>query len=125
LGPSQWEEGARFAVDVGPRQADAVRALRAEVVPTLRPGSGGVDYPAAQAFAAGLIAMRCAEEAVTTADHPLLETARGLRCTTFFGRFGLGDDGRQEEHEILVVQWQEGLKRIVWPPSMAEAPLIL
>lgn len=125
LGPSQWEEGARFSADVGPRQADAVRALRAEVVPTLRPGPGGVDYPAAQAYAAGLVAMRCAEEAGTTADQSLLETARGLRCTTFFGRFGLGDDGRQEEHEILVVQWQEGLKRIVWPPSLAEASPIL
>ena len=125
LGPSQWEEGARFPVDVGPRQADAVRALRAEVVPTLRPGPGGVDYPAAQGYAAGLVAMHCAEEAGTTEDQSLLETARGLRCTTFFGRFGLGDDGRQEEHEILVVQWQEGVKRIVWPPSMADASLIL
>jgi branched-chain amino acid transport system substrate-binding protein len=125
LGPSQWEEGARFSVDLGPRQADAVRALRAEVVPTLRPGPGGVDYPAAQAYAAGLVAMRCAEEAGTTEDQPLLEAARRLRCATFFGRFRLGDDGRQEDHEILVVQWHEGVKRIVWPPSMAEAPLIL
>jgi len=125
LGPSQWEEGARFSVDLGPRQADAVRALRAEVVPTLRPGPGGVDYPAAQAYAAGLVAMRCAEEAGTTEDQGLLETARGLRCTTFFGRFGLGGDGRQEDHQILVVQWQQGVKRIVWPPSLAEASPIL
>jgi branched-chain amino acid transport system substrate-binding protein len=125
LGPSQWEEGARFSVDLGPRQADAVRALRAEVVPTLRPGPGGVDYPAAQAYAAGLVAMRCTEEAGTTEDHALLETARGLRCATFFGRFGLGGDGRQEDHEIVVVQWQEGVKTIVWPLSLAEASLIL
>jgi ABC-type branched-subunit amino acid transport system substrate-binding protein len=45
LGPSQWEEGARFSADVGPRQADAVRALRAEVVPTLRPGARGRRLP--------------------------------------------------------------------------------
>jgi ABC-type branched-subunit amino acid transport system substrate-binding protein len=125
LGPSQWEEGARFPVDLGPRQADAVRALRAEVMPTLRLGPGGVDYPAAQAYAGGLVAMRCAEEAGTTQDQPLLETARRLRRTTFFGRFGLGDDNRQEDHEILVVQWQQGVKRIVWPPSLAEASPIL
>jgi branched-chain amino acid transport system substrate-binding protein len=125
LGPSQWEEGARFSVDVGPRQADAVRALRAEVIPTLRPGPGGVDYLAAQAYAAGLVAIRCAEEAGTTEDQALLEAARGLRCTTFFGRFGLGDDSRQEDHQILVVQWQQGVKRIVWPPSLAEASPIL
>ena len=125
LGPSQWEEGARFSVDVGPRQADAVRALRAEVVPTLRPGPGGVDYPAAQAFATGLVAIRCAEDAETTEDQALLETARRLGCTTFFGRFGLGGDGRQEDHEILVVQWQEEVKRIVWPPSLAETSPVL
>jgi hypothetical protein len=45
LGPSQWEEGARFPVDLGPRQADAVRALRAEVLPTavLLPSRSRVD----------------------------------------------------------------------------------
>jgi hypothetical protein len=49
---------------------------------------------------------------------------RAASRTTFFGRFGLGGDGRQEDHEILVVQWQERVKRIVWPPSMAEAPIL-
>ena len=56
-------------------------------MPTLRPGPGGVDYPAAQSFAAGLVAMRCAEEARTTEDQAVLETARGLRCT-YMGGFG-------------------------------------
>ena len=125
LGPSQWEEGVHHPVDIGPRQADAVRSLRAEAVPHLQPGPGHVDYPAAQAYAAGLIAMRCVEETGGPDQRALLEAARRLRCTTFFGRFGLGDDGRQEDHEILVVQWQEGVKRIVWPPSLAEASPIL
>jgi hypothetical protein len=51
--------------------------------------------------------------------------AREFRCTTFFGRFGLGEDGRQQDHQMLAVQWQDGVKRIEAPPSLAEAELRL
>lgn len=127
LAPSQWEERVRFRVDVGPRPAEVVRSLRAAVVGTLGAGvgSGHVDYPAAQAYAAGLIAMRCVEEAGGLEDGALAEAARRLRCTTFFGRFELGEDGRQVGHEVLVVQWQEGMKAVVWPPSQAETAVAL
>jgi hypothetical protein len=53
----------------------------------------------------------------------LAAAARPLRCTTFFGRFGLGEYGRQFEHGPLVVQWRAGVKRIVWPPEVAETEL--
>ena len=125
LGPSQWEEGVRHPIDVGPRQGDAVRGLRAEAVPQLQPGPGHVDYPAAQAYAAGLIAMRCVEEVGSLEERALLEAARRLRCTTFFGRFGLGEDGRQGDHDVLAVQWQQGVKRVVWPPHLSEVPVAL
>ena len=49
--------------------------------------------------------------------------ARQFRCATFFGRFGLGEDGRQQDHRMLTVQWQDGVKRVVAPPSLAEAEL--
>lgn len=120
-GPSQWEEGVRFPLDTGPRAADVVRSLRAEVLGALRLGPGGVDYPAAQAYATVLVALRCAEEAGALDDASLLTAARALRCTTFFGRFELGEDGRQQAHEMLVVQWRRGVKRVVWPPHLAEA----
>jgi ABC-type branched-subunit amino acid transport system substrate-binding protein len=125
LGPSQWEEGVHFPVDLGPRQADVVRALRARVVPALRAerGAAHIDYPAAQAYAAGLVALRCAEQAGALDDGALERAAAGLRCTTFFGRFGLGPDRVQVDHEILVVQWRDGLKRVVWPRARAEAAL--
>jgi branched-chain amino acid transport system substrate-binding protein len=126
LGPSQWEESARFVVDVGHGQRDVVRGLRAKLAARLQAGLalGHVEYLTAQAYATGLIAMQCVKVAGGTEDEVLLETARGLRCTTFFGRFGLGEDGRQSEHDMLVVQWQEGLKRVVWPRSQAEDPIL-
>ena len=125
LAPSQWEERVHIAVDVGPRAVDVVRALRARVLPTLSVGAGTahVDYVTAQAYAAVLIALRCVEEAGSLVDEALLAVARRLRCTTFFGRFGLGPDGRQADHELVVVQWRAGMKRIVWPPHRAEAEL--
>ena len=125
LAPSQWEEGVHFALDVGPRSADVVRALRARVLPTLSAGAatGHVEYPCAQAYATVLVALRCVEESGSLDDRALLDAARSLRCTTFFGRFGLGDDGRQSDHDLLVVQWRAGVKRVVWPPDRAETEL--
>jgi branched-chain amino acid transport system substrate-binding protein len=126
LGPSQWEESARFAVDLGPRPMDVLRGLRAELVARRQAGLGlgHVEYLTSQAYATGLIAMQCVEVAGGTDDEALSATARRLRCTTFFGRFGLGEDGRQSDHDMLVVQWQEGLKRVVWPRSHAEDPIL-
>ena len=58
-------------------------------------------------------------------DEQLLATAQQLRCTTFFGRFGLAADGRQQDHEIVVVQWDHGAKRVVWPPHAAQADVVI
>ncbi|MGH2768348.1 MAG: ABC transporter substrate-binding protein [Actinomycetota bacterium] len=127
LGPSQWEEGVRHRADLGPGEAQVVRALRAAVVEKLRAEVVGqhVDYLAAQAYAVGLLATRCIERAASLEDRAVEAQARHLACTTFFGRFGLGPDGRQLDHEVLVVQWQQGLKRVVWPLPLAEAPVSL
>ena len=125
LGPSQWEEGLQFVVDVGPRPADVVRALRARVLPRLSVGAGPghVEYPTAQAYAAVLVALRCVQDAGSTDDEALRIAAHRLRCTTFFGRFGLGADGRQLDHDLVVVQWHAGVKRLVWPPQVADTEL--
>jgi branched-chain amino acid transport system substrate-binding protein len=122
LAPSQWEEGLRIRPDVGPRPVDVLRTLRFRLAPGLAPGTAAahVEYPAAQAYAAVVIALRCVTEAGDFDDELLLSTARRLRCTTFFGKFGLADDGRQSDHELVVVQWQGGTKCVVGPPGLAE-----
>jgi branched-chain amino acid transport system substrate-binding protein len=122
LAPSQWEEGLRARPDTGPRSVDVLRALRFRLAPGLTPGTGAahVEYPAAQAYAAVVIALRCVAETGGFDDEALLGAARRLRCTTFFGRFGLGADGRQADHQLVVLQWQNGAKCIVGPPGLAE-----
>src|SRR5207248_2240666 len=105
--------GARVLVGAGTGSFGraAARAARA--------GTAGahVEYPAAQAYAAVTIALRCVAETGGFDDEALLAAARRLRCTTFFGRFGLGPDGRQADHALVVVQWQKGAKCIVGPPG--------
>jgi branched-chain amino acid transport system substrate-binding protein len=122
LAPSQWEEGVRLRPNVGPRAVDVLRALRSRLAPGLASGTAGahVEYPTAQAYAAVVIALRCAAETGGFDDEALVAAARALRCTTFFGRFGLGPDGRQADHALVVVQWQNGAKCIVGPPGLAE-----
>ena len=114
LAPSQWEEGLRVRPDVGPRSVEVLRGLR------FRLAAPHVEYPAAQAYAAVLIALHCAAQTGGFDDDALLSTARALHCTTFFGRFGLAPDGRQADHDLVVVQWQGGAKCIVGPPGSAE-----
>jgi ABC-type branched-subunit amino acid transport system substrate-binding protein len=127
LAPTQWEEGVHFAVDLGPRPAHVLRALRARVLPTLSAGMGTshIEYPSAQAYIAVLMALHCVQDTGSLDDGELAAAARRLRCTTFFGRFGLAEDGRQLDHDMLVVQWRAGMKRIVWPPERAETELDL
>ena len=46
------------------------------------------------------------------------EIARNDAPTTF-GAFKLGADGVQIGHKILLFQWQDGKKVIVWPDELA------
>jgi branched-chain amino acid transport system substrate-binding protein len=82
-------------------------------------------YPAAQAFAAGLLCARCLRESGSIEDRVQLATAQQLDCTTLYGRFRIDPvSGLQVGHQVLIVQWQEGIRRVVWPPELAERPFV-
>jgi branched-chain amino acid transport system substrate-binding protein len=115
IGPSQWEPGAGTAPEVGPSSAAFVERFRQRFgqVP---------DYPAAQAYAAGLIFQRCVASAGTCHDVALRAAAEALTCRTFYGDFRLeAGTGRQVGHETMLVQWQAGEKRVIWPERAAQA----
>ncbi len=117
LGPCQWLASAALSPDEGPTAADFVAAYRHRV-------GAPPPYPAAQAFAAGVIAGRCLRDAGTTDDGAVLAAARRLDCTTLLGRFALDPaTGHQVGHRVLTVQWQDGVRRCVWPPASAQAAL--
>jgi branched-chain amino acid transport system substrate-binding protein len=117
LGPAQWLAEVAPRPDDGPAAAEFVTAYRR------RTGSEP-PYPAAQAFAAGVIATRCLREAGTADDDALMAAACDVEVTTMFARFRLDPrTRRQVGHEVLTVQWQDGVRRVIWPPERAQAPL--
>jgi branched-chain amino acid transport system substrate-binding protein len=118
LGPTQWVARVAEPPDEGPTADWFVSSFRDAV------GSEPA-YPAAAAFAAGVLAARCIRDAGTAADDALLTTARRLGARTLFGRFQLDSaTGLQVGAEILVVQWQAGERRVVWPLHKAERQIL-
>ena len=136
IGPSQWEPPTpspaesvaligRDAAYFGPSASAVVDELRraGDAAPA---GPLPVDYPMAQAYAAGVALERCLQAAGTAADAALREAAAGLDFRTFYGRFRIDPaTGRPAGRQMLLVQWQGGRKVVVWPPETASGRLRL
>jgi branched-chain amino acid transport system substrate-binding protein len=118
LGPAQWIQTAAIEPDEGP-DVDWFVTKYQEKEETEPP------YTAVQAFAAGLLYARCLRDAGDSHDTALQAIAQKLVCQTLFGKFQLDPKtGLQTGHSVLIVQWQQGQRRVVWPKSQAERPLV-
>jgi ABC-type branched-subunit amino acid transport system substrate-binding protein len=74
-------------------------------------------YPAAAAFAAGVIWQRCVRDAGTPEPDAVAAVARRLVTTTLFGAFHLHSaTGLQDGHRVGVVRWQNGHRVPLIPP---------
>jgi branched-chain amino acid transport system substrate-binding protein len=119
VGPSQWHAAAGREPSEGPSAAWFRGAY-------WRTEGHDPEYPAAQAFAAGVLAARCLADAGSSDPAAVVAAAVALRCDTLLGVFRLDpESGRQVGHQVCTVQWQDGRRRVVWPPDMAERPLRL
>lgn len=117
LGPTQWMPNVMLEPDEGPTADRFVTQYRHMT-------GEDASYPAAQAFAAGLLCARCLRDCGTCKDTNLLQVARQLVCRTLYGDFRLDpDSGLQIGHQILTVQWQHGQRQVVWPPTQAQHSL--
>lgn len=107
IGPSQWEPAMAFPNLVGPDAGTFVAEYR-------RAFGEPPDYPAAQAFVAGLVAEECLRRAGGPADDHLRRAALDLDVTTLYGRFRIdAETGRQMGHAVLLVAWRNGRKVVV------------
>ena len=103
LAPVQWHPETRMSPELGPSSAELMADARASAL-------GELDYVAAQAYAAALIAGRCLD---LGPDDPL-GAARRLRTTTFFGAFELDPaTGLQSGHALSVVRWSRARQELV------------
>ena len=117
LGPAQWVSTAKYKPDEGPDTNWFIHAYRESV---------GADppYPAAQAFAAGLLCARCLREWGSCDDRLNWRQPVGWTAPRSTEGFELNPkSGLQSGHRICVVQWQQDQRCVVWPPEQAERPL--
>jgi ABC-type branched-subunit amino acid transport system substrate-binding protein len=111
VGPSQWEETASILPEIGPTPADFARRMRAG-------GIDAPDYPAAQAYAAGLLTAAAINDARSLDATKIRDAFSELRTSTLFGDFSIDRvTGRQIGHTMLLVQWHAGRKAIIHPEA--------
>jgi branched-chain amino acid transport system substrate-binding protein len=107
VGPSQWEPDAPIIPESGPSPREFARRM-------LAVGAPGCDYPAAQAYAAGLVTIAALRKAGALDQVRLRNAFSDLRTTTLFGNFAIDPrTGRQIGHEVLLVQWHRGRKVLI------------
>jgi branched-chain amino acid transport system substrate-binding protein len=107
LGPSQWEPAVIFPERIGPGSAWFCQSFEQRF-------AGVPDYPAAAAFAAGLIVGECIQRAGSLEQGKLRDAVSRLDCDTFFGRFRIDPStGRQTGHRMLLVEWSGGRKIVL------------
>lgn len=118
LGPAQWVAHTSLRPDEGPDAQWFVTHYREEE-------GRNPPYAAAQAFASGILYARCLRETGDTRDESIQAAAQKLVCQTLFGKFQLDPlSGLQTGHQVVIVQWQQGQRRVVWPSEQAERPLV-
>ncbi len=120
IGPSQWEQQADITPEIGPSSAEFVRRMRVQGLST--DGDGGCDYPAAQAYAAGLVTLAAIRAADSLDQKRIRAALSDLRTTTFFGDFAIDAvTGRQTGHKMVLIQWHGGRKVIIGPAAPTDS----
>ncbi|MFH2092843.1 MAG: amino acid ABC transporter substrate-binding protein [Pseudomonadota bacterium] len=78
-------------------------------------------YHAATAFAAGMI-LELAVQKTNSLDREMLRNMLSQMDTmTLIGRYGVDNNGKQLRHFPLIIQWQQGQKKVVWPEQIKTA----
>ena len=78
-------------------------------------------YQAAIAYAAGQILQLAIQSAKSLERSKVKHALSTLETSTLVGRFRVDPLGLQIKHRMLLTQWQNGKKEIVWPEERATA----
>jgi branched-chain amino acid transport system substrate-binding protein len=109
VGPAQWDPLIEVRQTLGPSAQEFVMRFQAL-------NGNDPDYPAAQAYAAGLLAMAAIRAADSLDSERVRAAFSDLHTTTFFGDFSIEPgSGRQIGHKMLLIQWHAGRKVIIHP----------
>lgn len=128
LTQEQWEIGVKYSPEVaqqlglewiGPTQEEFLeycKMIDPETTPT---------YHSALGFTGLLLIKKAIEEAQSLNPDLIRSAFNRMHVMTFFGEFKIDPEtGIQIGHKMIVVQWQNGEKVIVWPPEAATGEFI-
>ncbi len=124
MAPAQWEIGVKYSPEAaqqlgiewyGPTNEEYVQMFQDMFGET-------PDYHATEATAAVLFAVKAIEKAGSLDSDAIRAAASQLDIMTCFGRIKIDPaTGIQVAHQMVVIQWQNGEKKIIYPPEAAEA----
>ncbi len=92
-----------------------------EFVESHRKEFPGVDlsYQTAQGYGGCQVLLEAIRRAGSTEGPRVRDALSKLDTNTTFGPFRVDDTGAQTAHKMVVFQWQDGKKIIVWPDELA------
>lgn len=83
-------------------------------------------YHAAVAYAAGQILEIAIKKANSVEKEKIRNTLALIDTVTILGRYKVNSKGLQIRHQNLIIQWQNGKRKILWPYSLKNAePIFL
>ena len=84
------------------------------------PGAG-LSYQTAQGYGACEVHLEAIRRAGTLDGEKVREAILKMDFNTSFGAFRVDESGLQAAHKMVMFQWQDGKKAIVWPENLAPA----
>jgi branched-chain amino acid transport system substrate-binding protein len=124
--PAQWEIGVAYSPEVaeklgvewyGPTQDEFIQMFKELAGQDVEPS-----YHAAEAAAAVLSYAKAIEKAQSLDPAKVREAMNDLEFMCVYGLWKIDPEtGKQIGHEMVIIQWQNGEKKIVWPKEAANA----
>jgi len=80
-----------------------------------------LSYQTAQGYSACKVHLEAIRRAGALAGERVRDAILKMRLNTVFGAFKVDETGLQVAHKMVLFQWQDGKKVIVWPEELAPA----
>ncbi len=109
-GSTQWDESLSY-----PGQKEFLAAYKKKF-PKHEPS-----YHTAAGYAGCVIYVEAAKRAGTLDADKVRDELLKLKTRTAFGDYAVEPDGFQIAHKMVMLQWQDGKRMIVWPDDLANA----
>ena len=119
MGPSHWEYGVKYSPKeakatgvpwIGPSQDEFLELFKKATSEDMLP-----DYHAAEAGAQVLAYVLGVQKAGSIDPGKVRKALGDLKFMSFYGGWKVDENGMQVGHTMVDVQWQDGIRVIVWP----------